>query len=72
MPQKGYKDIKEEVIVKRTGRNFYEWGKILDRFDVKKNGHKAAANYLMIMHRVNPWWAQVIVVRYEFEKKIKR
>ena len=72
MPQKGYKDIKKEVIVKRTGKDFTEWRKILDGFNVKKNGHKAAAEYLKNEHGVNPWWAQVIVVRYEFEKKLRK
>ena len=70
MPKKGYKDIKEEVIIKRTGRNFNDWRKILDKFNVKKNGHKAAANFLISMYKVNPWWSQVIVIRYEYEKNI--
>jgi hypothetical protein len=72
MPKKGYKDIKEEVIIKRTGRNFDEWMRILERFNVRKNGHQAAAKYLMAVHRVNPWWSQVIVVRYEYENKLRR
>ena len=72
MPEKGYKDIKEEVIVKRTGKDFKEWKRILDKFDVKKNGHKAAAEFLKNIYKVNPWWAQVLVIRYEFEKKISK
>jgi len=70
MPKKGYKDIKEEVIVKRTGRSFNEWRKILDNFDVRKNGHRKTVEYLMD-HRINPWWSQVIVVRYEHENKLR-
>lgn len=71
MPQKGYKDIKEEVVVKRTGKSFDEWMVILDNFDVRKNGRKLAAEYLMT-RGVNPWWSQVIVVRYEYERKLFR
>jgi hypothetical protein len=72
MPEKGYKDIKAEVIVKRTGKDFKEWRKILDKFNAKKRGRKASAQYLQVMHKVNPWWSQVLVIRYEFEKKLKK
>ncbi len=71
MPKKGYKDIKEEVIIKRTRKSFADWRKILDKFDVKKNGHKASVNYLVSTQKLNPWWAQVLVIRYEYEKKIR-
>lgn len=71
MPKKGYKDIKEEVIIKRTRRSFSDWWKILDKFNVKKNGHKAAANFLVNTHKVDAWWAQVLVIRYEYEKKFR-
>lgn len=72
MPKKGYKDIKEEVIVKRTKKTFSDWRKILDKFDVKKNGHMAAVRHLRNVHRVNQWWAQVLVIRYEYENKINK
>ena len=70
MPKKGYKDIKEEVIIKRTRRSFADWRKILDKFDVKKNGHKKSVNYLVNIYKLNSWWAQVIIIRYEYENKI--
>ena len=72
MPKKGYKDIKEEVILKRTRRNFDDWRRVLDKLNVKKNGHKSAAKHLVSRYKVNPWWAQVIVIRYEYEKKLGR
>jgi hypothetical protein len=49
-----------------------EWRKILDKFNAKKRGRKASAQYLQVMHKVNPWWSQVLVIRYEFEKKLKK
>ena len=70
--KKGYKDIKEEVILKRTHKIYGDWKKILDKFNVEKNGQKAAAEYLKNKYNVNPWWAQVLVIRYEYERKIKR
>ena len=72
MPKKGYKDIKDEVIVKRTKRSFGDWRKILDKFDLKKNGHKASVQFLIDKYQVNSWWAQVIVIRYEYENKLMR
>ena len=69
MPKKGYKDINEEVIKKRTGKNFKDWRKILDRFNVKKNGRFFAVKYLINSYGVTPWWSQVLVIRYEYEKK---
>jgi len=71
MSKKGYKDIKEDVIEKRTGKSFGDWRKILDKFNVKKNGHKSAARYLMKIYGINHWWSQVLVIRYKYEKKIK-
>lgn len=68
MPKKGYKDIKEEVIIKRTHKKFSEWKKVLDKFNVKKNGHKAAVDFLINRYGVNSWWAHVLVIRYEYEK----
>jgi hypothetical protein len=68
MPKKGYKDIKNEVIIKRTRRSFNEWKKILDKFNVAKNGRKSAVDYLVEKYSLNRWWANVIVIRYEFEK----
>jgi len=37
--EKGYKTIKEETIIKMTGMTFKKWLKILDKFNVKENGH---------------------------------
>ena len=72
MPKKGYKDIKQEVLIKRTGKDYREWKKVLDKFNVKENGHKSSAEYLKNIYRVNPWWAQVIVIMYEYEKKLRK
>jgi hypothetical protein len=69
MPKKGYKDIKEEVIKKRTQRTFEDWRRILRGFNVKKNGRKKAVKHLVSKYKVNSWWAQVLVIRYEFENK---
>lgn len=66
--KKGYQDIKHEVVVKRTGKSFDEWQKILDKFNVKKNGHNNAVKFLIAKFKINTWWAHVIVIRYEYKK----
>lgn len=71
MPKKGYRDIKEEVVVKRTGKSFYGWAGILDKLNVEKIGRKAASGYLAKRYHINSWWSHVIVIRYQYEKKIK-
>lgn len=44
--KKGYQDVKDEKIKERTWKSFKERSKILDRFDVKVNGHTASAKFL--------------------------
>lgn len=72
MIKKGYNDIKDQLAIRRTGKSFAEWQKILDRFNVQKNGHDASVQYLRKAHKANNWWSHVIVIRYEHDKKMRR
>ncbi len=63
--------IKPETFVEKTGKSREAWAMILDRFDVKKNGHTAAAKYLYNEHSVSYWWAQTLVVDYEQERGLR-
>ncbi len=56
--------ISDAAVRKATGRAWDEWFAILDAFDVKKHGHKAAAAHLHAK-KAGDWWAQMIVVTYE-------
>jgi uncharacterized protein YndB with AHSA1/START domain len=57
--------IGNEAVTKATGRGWPDWFAILDSFDVKQNGHAAAAKYLQANHAVSLWWSQSLVVGYE-------
>ncbi len=64
--------IREDLVKARTGKSTKQWHAILDRFELKKNGHTLAARYLREIHKLPDWWAQVVVIRYEYEVGIKK
>lgn len=57
--------ISDPAVTKATGKGWDHWFKVLDRFDVKKNGHAAAARHLHGKHGAGDWWSQMVVVQYE-------
>jgi len=57
--------ISDAAVLKATGRTWEQWLAILDRFDAKKHGHKAAAAHIHQAHDCAPWWSQMVVVAYE-------
>lgn len=57
--------ISDPAVTKATGKGWDHWFKVLDRFDVKKNGHAPAAKHLHEKHGTGDWWSQMIVVQYE-------
>lgn len=69
---KGFMKIRDERVKEQTGKFTEEWTKILDRFNVKKYGHTAAAKHLSEKYHLNPWWAQVVVIRYEYKKDLRK
>jgi len=69
--QTGFVKIGDEAVKAKTGRRWSEWFTILDRFDVKQNGHKLAAKHLAEKHRLGPWWSQAVTIRYEWERGLR-
>jgi len=63
--------ISDAAVRKATGKDRAQWFKILDAFDVKKNGHAAAATHLHDEHACPPWWSQMVVVEYERERGLR-
>lgn len=57
--------ISDAAITKATGHDSKHWFKVLDKFNVKKNGHKAAADHLHKRFSLSGWWCQMIIVEYE-------
>lgn len=63
--------VSDEAVVKKTGHAWAHWLAVLDAFDVKKNGHKAAAEHLHAEHGVDEWWAQMVTVGYEQRRGLR-
>lgn len=57
--------ISSAAVLKATGHPWDHWLAVLDAFDVRSNGHKAAAEFLSRQYAVGDWWSQMIVVGYE-------
>ena len=64
----GSRGISDETVKARTGMVWHEWFRLLEEWGAGRNGHKAAAEYLGHQHRLSGWWAQTVVVRYEWEQ----
>ncbi len=69
--QQNKKTINYKSFEEKTGKSWEEWFAILDKFDVKKNGHKAAAEFLYEKYSCPEWWCQTITVEYEKAKGLR-
>ncbi len=69
---KGYARVSDAAVLKATGKNWEEWLAVLDKFDVGKNGHAAAAEFLSEKKKVKPWWSQMVVVGYEQARGLRK
>ena len=63
--------IGAEAVKNATGKDWSEWLKILDKYDVANHGHKAAAEFVFRNYEISGWWAQMVVVKYEYERGLR-
>ena len=63
--------IGDEAVKAKTGKNWKEWFKILDRLDIKTNGHRVVVMQLYRKYKLNPWWSQAVVIKYEWEHGLR-
>ena len=70
--KKGAQRISDDVVEDSTGKSTKTWNKILDKFNLKNKGHTLAAKHLLDKYKLSPWWSQVIVIRYEYERGLKK
>ena len=61
--------LSEKTIKEKTGKLPKEWSKILKDFN--NPDHTLMATYLREKFKVNPWWAQMITNRYEWERGLR-
>ncbi|MBL8760225.1 MAG: hypothetical protein JNL50_02900 [Phycisphaerae bacterium] len=64
--------VSTDAVRKATGFGWDHWLSVLDAFDVKAHGHKAAAEFLAREHKVGDWWAQMVVVGYEQARGLRQ
>lgn len=69
---KGPRGFSDAVVKVRTGKSSAEWNHILDRWGAKKKGHTLTAKYLRKRYRLSPWWAQMVTVRYEYRRGLRK
>lgn len=71
MTLKGSRGVSEEVVQAKTGKSSAEWYRILDDFNPPGKNHYQMAKYLRVERGVDPWWAQSLTVRYEYERGLR-
>lgn len=64
--------VSDAAVRAATGKGWEEWSVILDAFDVRSNGHKAAAIHLSQAHGCPDWWSQMVTVGYEQEHGLRK
>lgn len=68
----GPSKISDETLTKKTGKSSAEWYAILDSWEAPEKKYYTMTKYLENELKLNHWWANVIVIRYEYEKGIRR
>ncbi|MBX3361569.1 MAG: hypothetical protein KF912_05235 [Phycisphaeraceae bacterium] len=64
--------VSDEAVLRKTGHGWEHWMAVLDAFDVKRHGHKAAAEHLHAEHGVDEWWSQMVTVGYEQKRGLRQ
>jgi hypothetical protein len=59
-------------VLEATGKRSADWYRILDGWGGATKGHTAMAKYLRDEQGVDPWWAQTVTVRYEYERGLRK
>ncbi len=68
----GFRIISDESVREKTGKSWREWLVILDEWGTKEKGHTLTAKYLQEHHKLSPWWAQAVTIRYELERGLRK
>ena len=68
---RGFRRLSEASVQARTGRGWAAWLVALDAHGMREKGHTETARWLQEEHGVSPWWAQAVVIRYEWERGLR-
>lgn len=69
--QAGPRGISDKSVQQKTGKTWAEWFSLLDQWPVKERGHTRTAKYLREEHGLEPWWAQAVSIRDEWERGLR-
>lgn len=64
--------IRDEAVLKATGKTWDEWGRLLDKDGCKTMPHKDIADLVSRKHGVGPWWSQMVTVGYEQSRGLRK
>ena len=64
--------IRQEAVMKGTGRPVGVWFHLLDAWPDKEKGHAAMAKWLRDEHGQSLWWSQMITVLYERARGMRK
>ena len=62
----------DSVFKAKTGKTPKEWNAVLNRFGARRKGHTAAAKFIREKFKQSGWWAQTIVVRWEYDNGLEK
>ena len=65
-----FRKISDESVREKTSKGWEEWFEILDEWSMKEKGHAFITWHLHERYKLNPWWAQTIAIRYEWERRL--
>jgi activator of Hsp90 ATPase-like protein len=57
--------VSDEAVRAKTGRNWAEWFRILDRMGAAKLSHREIAARVYAEQGISGWWSQMVTVGYE-------
>jgi hypothetical protein len=66
-----FRKIGDDAVKAKTGKNWKQWISILNKFNVKKNGHRLAVKFLATRYKIGPWWSQAVAIYYEWVRGLR-
>ncbi len=71
-PNTRSREISEDKVKAATGKSSKQWYSLLERWGLEEKGRTQAVKMLREKYGLSSWWAQTMVIRYEFEKGLRK
>lgn len=63
------RNISVEAVLRKTGKASADWYQTIDKFGT--TNHTEVAKILRDQYNLNPWWAQIVTNRWEWERGLR-